>query len=107
MSEADCALLRRARREQRILLTRDRALAQAQSAHTLPVEARALMEQLAEVEPASAGSLYDQVTYCAACDKLYWKGNQYERIVAFPGAVSERHARTRFEPKCARAARHA
>jgi uncharacterized protein with PIN domain len=116
--EADSALLRRARREQRILLTRDRALAQAQSARTLLVEARTPMEQLAEVAralalhldeqrmftrcslcngpvrpvdkeqvrdrlPDAAGALHDELTYCAACDKVYWKGNQYERMMAF------------------------
>jgi uncharacterized protein with PIN domain len=116
--EADSALLRRARLEQRILITRDRALAQAQSARTLLVEARAPMEQLAEVAralglrldqrrmftrcslcngpvqpvdkeqvrdrlPDAAGALYDQLTYCPACDKVYWKGNQYERMMAF------------------------
>jgi uncharacterized protein with PIN domain/tRNA(Ser,Leu) C12 N-acetylase TAN1 len=116
--EADSALLRRARLEQRILITRDRALAQAQSARTLLVEARTPMEQLAEVAralalrpdqrrmftrcslcngpvhpvdkeqvrdrlPDAAGALHDQLTYCPACDKVYWKGNQYERMITF------------------------
>lgn len=120
--EADSELLRRARQEQRIILTRDRALSQAQSAHTLFVEARTPLAQLAEVArrlglrldeqrmftrcslcnrlvqavdkeavrdrlPAAdpdawEAGLYDQLTYCAACDKVYWKGSQYDRMVA-------------------------
>jgi hypothetical protein len=118
--EADSELLRRARHEQRIILTRDRALSQAQSAHTLFVQARAPLAQLAEVarrlglrldaqrmftrcslcnrlvQPVNKeavrdrlpdagpglGDLPDQLTYCAACDKVYWKGTQYDRIVA-------------------------
>lgn len=123
--EADSELLRRARHEQRIILTRDRALSQAQSARTLFVQARTPLAQLAEVarrlslrldeqrlftrcslcnglvQPVDkeevrdrlpeAGpeadreahrDLYDELTYCAGCDKVYWKGTQYARIVA-------------------------
>jgi uncharacterized protein with PIN domain len=119
--EADSELLRRARHEQRIILTRDRALSQAQSAQTLFVQARTPLAQLAEVArrlslgldeqrmftrcslcnglvqpvdkeqvrdrlpeagPEADRDLYDELTYCAACDKVYWKGTQYDRIVA-------------------------
>lgn len=118
--EPDSELLRRARHEQRIILTRDRALSQARSAQTLFVQARTPLAQLAEVarrlglyldeqrmftrcslcnrlvQPVDkeavrdrlpeagpdARDLYDQLTYCAACDKVYWKGTQYDRIVA-------------------------
>lgn len=115
--EADSALLRRARREQRILLTRDHALSRARSALTLFVEARTPEEQLTEVArslalrfdrkrmftrcsqcnqpvrsvarehvqgrlPAAVNELYDELTVCVACDKIYWKGGQYQRILA-------------------------
>ena len=33
--------------------------------------------------PAAASARHDQLTYCPTCDKVYWKGNQYERMVAF------------------------
>jgi uncharacterized protein with PIN domain/tRNA(Ser,Leu) C12 N-acetylase TAN1 len=125
--EADSALLRRARLEQRVLITRDHALAQARSARTLLVEARAPMEQLAEVAralglrldprrmftrcslcngpvqpvdkeqvrdrlPDAASALYDQLTYCPVCDKVYWKGNQYERMITFLAPLLPRTA---------------
>jgi len=31
--------------------------------------------------PAAAYEAYDEFSYCKACDKIYWKGAQYERIV--------------------------
>jgi uncharacterized protein with PIN domain len=35
-----------------------------------------------KADPKADRSLYDELTYCAACDKVYWKGTQYDRIVA-------------------------
>lgn len=31
--------------------------------------------------PAAAYEAYDEFSYCKACDKVYWKGAQYERIL--------------------------
>lgn len=117
VDEADQLLCRIARRERRILLTRDAPLAGTRAVMIHYVRAVEPEEQLREIAgvfdleldetqmftrctacnatvqrvepdevadkmPAAARDRYDELTYCAACDKVYWKGDQYERIVA-------------------------
>jgi uncharacterized protein with PIN domain len=44
-------------------------------------------EAVAHRLPAIAYKLYDQFTYCRSCDKLYWRGEQYRRLLAVVEAV--------------------
>jgi len=115
--EPDTVLLRMAREQGRVILTRDLELSRSRSAPTLFVHATEPEEQLIEVVeglglrisrrrlftrcalcnrevevvdkselrdriPRVAYELYDEFTACAACDKVYWRGAQYQRILA-------------------------
>lgn len=45
-----------------------------------PVESIA-KERIADRLPDAAYEQYDEFTMCRSCDKVYWKGGQYERIL--------------------------
>lgn len=114
--EADSALVRRARAEHRVLLTRDRELARTRAARVFFVEPDDPEAQLgaiaaafglsldddraftrccacnAPVQPApdavvarhlraDIAARYARKTWCSVCDKVYWEGPQYHRIV--------------------------
>ena len=39
-------------------------------------------EEVRDRLPPLAYRLYERFTYCAACQKIYWQGGHYERILA-------------------------
>lgn len=111
----DFAVMRLARAEDRLILTRDRTLAGRRGVQTLLVEGELLEDQLrqvcATVGPPSDPSLsrcpvcnqtlaqappervaqrvppYVQRThrhfsFCAACDRVYWRGTHWQRMQA-------------------------
>jgi uncharacterized protein with PIN domain len=115
--QADSELVRRATAEQRVLLTRDRALADVPGVCVHYVKATRGLEQLQEVVaafglvlrrsqltsrctkcnvpvekidkmafvdrvPASVLGRYDHFTVCRVCNRIYWPGEHYVRIVA-------------------------
>jgi uncharacterized protein with PIN domain/tRNA(Ser,Leu) C12 N-acetylase TAN1 len=115
--QADGDLLRRADEGQRILLTRDRALARTPGVRVRYVHATGTSAQLREVfaafglvlrrrdltsrctfcnlpvEPISRAQasgrvpdrilrLYDELFVCRGCERVYWRGHQYERVLA-------------------------
>ncbi len=123
--EPDSAVIRRARAERRIVVTRDRALSQVPNLRAVFVESCEVTDQLAEVMrslglrpereymftrcslcnarveqvdkasvrerlPGDVYRQYDEFTYCAPCDKLYWKGGQYDRLLDTVAPVLER-----------------
>lgn len=100
----DRALLQRAGRENRTLITRDRRLAEACSrsgVKCILIESSMLEDQLKEIEMARPGIVLDlkpvrcticnsplsriepseKVMWrCEGCGKIYWKGSHWDRI---------------------------
>lgn len=114
--EPDTEVIRTARAEGRVVVTRDRELSEMPTIRAVYVTAEELEDQLAEVlralalspdagemfsrcslcnglvDPVDKESIrdrlpgdvyaqYDEFTRCAACDKIYWKGGQYDRLI--------------------------
>jgi uncharacterized protein with PIN domain len=114
--EPDSAVIRRARAEGRIVLTRDRELSRVPIIRAVYIIGRDASEQVVEVvralalrpsreqmftrcslcnrrvEPVAKTAVrervprevyvtYDEFTRCIGCDKLYWKGGQYDRLL--------------------------
>ncbi|MGB9612796.1 MAG: Mut7-C RNAse domain-containing protein, partial [Candidatus Margulisiibacteriota bacterium] len=113
---ADSFLLRKAKEESRILLTRDSSLVKVRGANAFWVSSRKLKEQIREVikryqlkiipqnmfsrcsvcneplvdmpkekvkdkVPPVVFNLFQEFSYCPKCDKYYWKGTHYEKIL--------------------------
>lgn len=115
--QADGDLLRRTEEEERILLTRDRALARTPGVRVWYVRATSTGAQLREVfaafglvlhrgdltsrctfcnlpvEPIASAEAagrvpemilrsYDELYVCRGCERVYWRGDQYRRVLA-------------------------
>ena len=65
---ADRTLVRRARTEQRILLTRDRELARRRGLRTLLIESQSLDEQVEQVWQALGPPPHPALSRCAVCN---------------------------------------
>ena len=111
----DFALMRLARAQDRLILTRDRALAARRGVRALLVKSETLDEQLrqvcvavgpppdpplprcsvcnhplAQVSPERVADrlpvyirqTHDQFSFCANCDRVYWRGTHWQRMMA-------------------------
>ncbi len=113
---ADSFLLRKAKEENRILLTRDLALTKIKGGNSFFITSKKLKDQIREaikqfnlkIQPQNMFSrcsvcneplkdatkeeaknnvpplvqkLFDEFAYCPKCNKYYWKGTHYEKII--------------------------
>jgi uncharacterized protein with PIN domain len=98
----DYQLMRLARAEDRVLLTRDRELARRRGVETLLIESQVLDEQLwqvlseLELEPAPAFSR------CPACNGALVPLDREEARSRVPAYVARTHERFRLCPDCGR-----
>jgi uncharacterized protein with PIN domain len=69
----------------RLALSRDRMFTRCSLCNRpiAPVPKESVRERL----PPIAWRLYERFTYCGHCDKVYWQGGQYQRILGRLGAV--------------------
>ena len=117
----DRELVRIARAEGRILLTRDQELAHRKGLRTLLIKSDRLEEQLGQLleelemdsenlpprcplcntaleaisrseaearVPAYVYSTHEEFTRCPSCDKIYWRGTHWQRMLELMGRVA-------------------
>ncbi len=98
----DAELVRIARAEDRILLTRDRELAARRGVRALLVESQVLDEQLAQVRAAFPPTAGPASARCPVCNTALVRATREEVADRVPAYVLKRHRRFRRCPGCQR-----
>jgi hypothetical protein len=101
-SEPDWQIVRRARAEERVILTRDRALAQRQGVRTLLVLTNGLDEQLAQTARDLLLPQPQPGTRCLHCNALLQPASREDVVDAIPPYVLQTQENVRRCPMCRR-----
>jgi uncharacterized protein with PIN domain len=98
----DAELVRIARAEQRVLLTRDRELAGRRGVQTLLVASQSLDEQLAQVTAAFPPPSGASPSYCPACNTPLVQATRQQVAGQVPAYVLQHHQHFQRCPGCER-----
>ena len=98
----DRELVRIARAEDRVLLTRDRALAARHGARTLLIASQALDEQMAQVKTAFPLPPGERTARCSECNAVLESVTPEEVAARVPVYVRRTYAQFQRCPDCAR-----
>lgn len=99
---ADHELAHRARAEDRVLLTRDRALAARRGLHTLLIQSEALEEQIQEVRDALGPPPESALSRCSLCNVALEPIDAADVVDRVPPHVLKTHDEFRRCPHCER-----
>jgi uncharacterized protein with PIN domain len=98
----DDELARRSRAEDRVLLTRDRELANRVGLRTLLIESEELEEQIAQVRDAIGAAPVPTLSRCSVCNEPLEEVGREEAAGSVPPYVLRAHAGFRRCPRCKR-----
>lgn len=98
----DHELARRARREQRILLTRDRELSERRGLETLLIQSQDLEGQVREVRDALGPPADPSLSRCSLCNAALEDVDREDVADRVPRYVLKSHTRFRRCPQCGR-----